>query len=119
MNSQPNTTPNAVLRQAEGGRLTFRCPGCGDTHTVNGSWTWNGDVVRPTLSPSVLVTSGHYCQSHQPGDDCYCTLRAKEPDTNWPEGCYRCHSFVRDGQIEFLSDCTHALAGQTVPLKAF
>lgn len=27
-----------------------------------------------------------------------------------------CHSFIRDGRIEFLSDCTHALAGQTVDL---
>lgn len=29
-----------------------------------------------------------------------------------------CHSFVRDGQIEFLGDCTHSLAGQTVPLPS-
>lgn len=29
---------------------------------------------------------------------------------------YRCHSYVRNGQIEFLTDCTHKLAGQTVPL---
>lgn len=27
-----------------------------------------------------------------------------------------CHSFVRAGKIEFLGDCTHALAGQTVAL---
>lgn len=32
--------------------------------------------------------------------------------------CHTCHSFVRDGQIEFLSDCTHALAGKTVSLPA-
>ena len=31
----------------------------------------------------------------------------------------RCHSFVREGRIEFLSDCTHALAGQTVELPDF
>lgn len=29
---------------------------------------------------------------------------------------YVCHCFVRNGMIEFLSDCTHALAGQTVPV---
>jgi hypothetical protein len=29
---------------------------------------------------------------------------------------HRCHSFVVDGQIQFLGDCTHKLAGQTVPL---
>jgi hypothetical protein len=28
----------------------------------------------------------------------------------------RCHSFVTDGRIQFLSDSTHALAGQTVDL---
>ena len=27
-----------------------------------------------------------------------------------------CHSFVKAGNIQFLGDCTHALAGQTVPL---
>ena len=27
-----------------------------------------------------------------------------------------CHSFVTDGRIQFLADCTHALAGQTVDL---
>jgi hypothetical protein len=28
----------------------------------------------------------------------------------------RCHSFVRDGCIQFYADSTHALAGQTVEL---
>ena len=27
-----------------------------------------------------------------------------------------CHSFVRNGRIEFLGDCTHGLAGKTVDL---
>ena len=27
-----------------------------------------------------------------------------------------CHTFVTDGRIQFLGDCTHALAGQTVDL---
>lgn len=30
-----------------------------------------------------------------------------------------CHSFVRDGLIQYLPDCTHHLAGQTVPLEPF
>lgn len=30
-----------------------------------------------------------------------------------------CHSFITDGQIQFLNDCTHPLAGQTVPLPNF
>jgi hypothetical protein len=28
----------------------------------------------------------------------------------------RCHSFVREGKIEFLNDCTHEHAGQTLDL---
>jgi hypothetical protein len=28
----------------------------------------------------------------------------------------RCHLFVRDGRIEFLSDCHHELAGKTVEI---
>jgi hypothetical protein len=27
-----------------------------------------------------------------------------------------CHSFITDGRIQFLGDCTHRLAGQTVPI---
>jgi hypothetical protein len=27
-----------------------------------------------------------------------------------------CHSFVTDGRIQFLNDCTHPLAGQTVDI---
>ena len=30
-----------------------------------------------------------------------------------------CHSFITDGRIQFLNDCTHALAGHTVPLPPF
>ncbi|MNR55162.1 hypothetical protein D3C85_1754830 [compost metagenome] len=28
-----------------------------------------------------------------------------------------CHSWVTDGKIQFLHDCTHALAGQTIALE--
>jgi len=45
---------------------------------------------KPTFAPSLL------CNGHDPA--------------------LRCHSFVRDGRIEFLPDCQHALAGQTVEL---
>ena len=31
-------------------------------------------------------------------------------------GSPRCHSFVKDGMIQFLADCDHPLAGQTVPM---
>ena len=76
----------------------FRCPGCEDTHHVRG-WTWNGSKEAPTFSPSILV------YSHQ-------AMREDNTIYSTPQ----CHSFVTDGRIQFLSDCTHALAGQTVDL---
>jgi len=105
-----------VLRTAEGGALAFWCPGCQEHHGVNGTWSFNGDYDRPTFSPSVLVSSGHYMSTHKPGDSCWCTYNARHPDEPSPFKCHRCHSFVRGGMIEFLSDSTHHLAGKTVPL---
>ncbi len=29
----------------------------------------------------------------------------------------RCHSFVRDGKIQFLDDCFHELRGQTIDMQ--
>lgn len=71
--------------------LLFHCPGCGNAHPFDlNRWTWNGSMDRPTFTPSLL------CNQHHPES--------------------RCHSFVADGRIQFLSDCHHALAGQTVDL---
>jgi uncharacterized C2H2 Zn-finger protein len=102
--------PRAATRHDDHpNRVYFRCPGCDEVFRQNnpeyaestirlfGShcvdvnrWSFNGDFEKPTFSPSVLVTGG-------------------EHET-------RCHSFVRDGRIEYLGDCTHPLAGQTVDL---
>jgi hypothetical protein len=102
------------------GGLMFDCPGCHQTHAVGiGSgpgprWGFNGDTNKPTLTPSLLVRSGHYAHGGQVGN-CWCDYEArlgKKPGFS----CYVCHSFVVDGRIQFLGDCTHALAGQTVDL---
>lgn len=80
----------------------FQCPGCEDIHTVTtgtpNGWGFNNDLVRPTFTPSVLCKRKIYTG----------------PDT--PQIPVVCHSFVTDGMIKFLSDCTHKLAGQTAPL---
>ena len=40
-----------------------------------------------------------------------------EPSLMWNfTQSYICHSYIRNGMIQFLSDCTHPLVGQTVPL---
>lgn len=113
-----------ILRSVEGGGLVFMCPGCGDTHQIHHGagtgprWTWNGDAVRPTFSPSVLVRSGHYVPGRE-NDGCWCTYNAEQEAKGEKVSdfkCAVCHSFVKDGRIQFLGDCTHALAGQTAPL---
>ena len=98
---------------APGRRVHFRCPGCNDMHGVTvdtpEGWGWNGDLERPTFTPSVLVYPHTILVDYDlEGDAKY----APENLTATP----RCHSFVTDGRIQFLSDCTHELAGQTVDL---
>lgn len=72
----------------------FMCPACGHAHSFNSNWTWNNDYDKPTLSPSVLVKGF--------GED---------------SKYFVCHSFIRSGNIQFLGDCTHKLAGKNVPLE--
>lgn len=62
------------------------------SRSETGNWSWNGDTEKPTLHPSILTTYQH------------------------GEVLYKCHSFVNDGSIQFLSDCSHELAGQTIDL---
>jgi hypothetical protein len=113
--------PGGKLRAGEDGALLFWCPGCDGAHQVmtgpgaGPRWGYNGDPGRPTFTPSVLVKSGHYVSTHKPDDPCWCDYeqRLGKPA---PFQCMVCHSFVTDGRIQFLGDCTHQLAGQTVDL---
>jgi Family of unknown function (DUF6527) len=112
-----------VLKATSNGMLLFRCPGCKSTHGVSvdseefknwtkqvsygahakrPAWGWNGDMVKPTFSPSILVT--------YPAN-----LNASEEFSEWRTDRV-CHSFITDGNIQFLGDCTHELANQIVPL---
>ncbi len=87
------------------GRM-FLCPGCGRHHAPsvetpsphNGAqWKFNGDEDRPTFTPSILVKVGPF-----------------------DGGRFEiCHSFVTDGRIQFLNDCTHDKRGQTIDLPEF
>ena len=84
-------------------KYVFMCPACKCGHgfivrTDSGSpaWTFNGDLDNPTISPSILT----WTQGEKPGEK-----------TNI------CHSFVREGKIQFLNDCGHELKGKTVDLE--
>jgi hypothetical protein len=95
-------------------RWRIDCPGCGEAHVLDGRWSFNGDQQRPTFSPSLLLRTGHYASAHT--DNCWCTYNAENPGEPAPFSCNVCHSFIRDGHIEFLGDSTHKLAGQRVVL---
>jgi Family of unknown function (DUF6527) len=80
-----------------------------------GCWTWNGDTDKPTLRPSVLTTSGHFIES-QNGKECWCNFNKQNPDKTPVFQCYRCHTWINDGKAQFLGDCSHELANQTLDL---
>lgn len=103
-------------------RIGFKCPGCDNWHWMGTAefnddqavWGFNGNFDKPTFTPSILSRGGHYIPNHQPGASCWC--KPSDPEYYDETGCYVCHSFVTDGKIQFLGDCTHKLAGQTVEL---
>lgn len=99
-------------------QLTFKCPGCKDEHVVPGNrWHITGTSAKDvTCEPSLLVTSGHFCAGQAEENGCWCSYNREHPTEVAPFTCYRCHSWIRGGHIEFLADCSHALAGQTVPV---
>ena len=101
--------------------IRFDCPGCASEtrrgtqqvvlpvdwtppgyerspHAHGNPWGFNGSLDFPTFTPSVLSQWDEWQGEGVP---------AKR---------HVCHSFVRDGRIQFLGDCTHALKGQTVDL---
>jgi hypothetical protein len=94
----------------------IECPACGCGHSFDNRWKFNGDIDKPTFTPSLLVKSGHYMTGHK--GDCWCTYAEKHPDEILSDDmkCRICHSFVTDGKIQYLSDCTHKYAGQTLEL---
>lgn len=99
---------SSVLRDATGNALMFWCPACDGAHAIQHGagtgprWGWNGNAEKPTFTPSILV---RFPANPNAGEE------FKEWRTERV-----CHSFVTDGRIQFLGDCTHALAGQTVDL---
>lgn len=79
---------------SNGRGLAYWCQGCDEAHVIHVGegdgprWDWDGNRDAPTFSPSVLCRAGKRI----------------------------CHTFVRGGMVEFLSDCTHSFAGQTLPI---
>lgn len=119
-----------IMRVADLGngsyRLIFRCPGCKMCHgpsvgPVSPSWAWNGDMDSPTFEPSLVVRWDHLSAEGRERVSEFRLVHGRNPtDDEVPYDLHMvCHSFIRDGSIQFLSDCTHELANQTVPIPPF
>ena len=87
------------------------CPGCAsyDTERSGGGthmfhippWTFdNDDMEKPSFSASYLSYG----------------WKPVEDNPRGFKGSPRCHSFVKNGMIQYLSDCEHELANKTVPM---
>ncbi|MBW9336183.1 ammonia monooxygenase [Herbaspirillum sp. RU 5E] len=120
------TQLSKFLQQGAPGYLTFWCPGCDGPHTIKHdgppgpNWTWNGSAEQPTFSPSVLVTGREFTEKGRA--DYQAWYDAGCPDAGgrqFESADTCCHSFVTSGQIQFLSDCTHEMAGKTAQLAEF
>lgn len=108
--------------KTDNGFVAIFCPGCKRRHYLavepssgRSCWKFNGDLENPTFSPSLLDRTGHYVTGQPQPPNCkYCEYEKRDPDRSFK--CGTCHSFIRNGMIEFLSDSTHELAGKTVSL---
>lgn len=84
----PGSLPATHLILHYPGPMPIRCLPIVIGSASGPNWGWNGDSDKPTLTPSILT------KNHK--------------DV--------CHSFVKDGKVQFLDDSTHELAGQKVDL---
>lgn len=92
------------------GQLYYRCPGCGGAHSIpvaigekkEREWKWDGDLEKPTVTPSVKHFYPESYYKEHPGLAQFC-----------------CHYFITKGVIEYCGDCTHEHSGKHVPLSTF
>lgn len=77
----------------------FYCPGCKCGHHYEvPRWTFNGNVEKPSFSPSLLMF----------------TTRVETGERKT-----ECHLFLTDGRITYCGDCPHPLSGKTIEMVEF
>lgn len=85
-----------ILRRAEG-RYFHWCPACEEMHPLPDSWTFNGDLCKPTFSPSFKHTLVRW-------------TGGIDPVTHLGRGDRQqvvCHYIITDGKIQFCPDSWH------------
>lgn len=106
MKIKPQYRPNGEILG-----YSFMCPGCGGQHVAEvPRWNFNGDLTKPTFTPSIKVTWGKHVQPDF-DESGWCASRT---DFYAPSGI--CHFFITNGQILFCGDCTHDKKGMVMDL---
>ena len=77
-----------VKRVAKG--WAIYCVACSCYHTYTDEWHFNGNVIKPTFSPSLKFQLGDRC----------------------------CHFNVKDGRIKYSHDCSHKYKNQDIELPS-
>lgn len=100
---------SSYLRRAEDAYIHW-CPGCEEAHRLPDSWQFNGNIQSPTFTPSFkhsgikkVVINGEWT-----GEWVY--------DNKGDPIPYICHYVLTNGILNFCVDCTHSLAGKSIPL---
>lgn len=101
---------SATLRRAQGGYVHW-CPGCQEMHKLPDGWTFNGDLERPTFTPS-FKHSGHRVVRDAAGRWTGEWVR----DAAGKPVPFVCHYILTAGVLHYCADSSHDLAGKTVPL---
>lgn len=92
------------------GHMVF-CPACKCGHLFDSRWWFNGNFTKPTFRASMLVKG-----TVPITDDEHTMIMNGE---KFEPKKLICHSFVTDGKIKFLGDCTHDMKNQEVQLPKF
>jgi hypothetical protein len=103
-------------------QAAFICPGCGEYHapTIKGKnsvWGFNGNLVKPTFTPSILVRWTSMPKNPEKDEKGEYILDGQGKIKGAKDEV--CHSFVTDGKIRFLGDCTHELKNTTASIKPY
>lgn len=97
------------LRKTSQGHAHW-CPACKEMHTLFDTWHFNGNVDKPTYSPSFKHEG---LKTIRDANGVWTGGWEMKDGKPVPEIC---HYILTDGILNFCADCTHELAGKSVPL---
>lgn len=102
---------NDKLRRTDRG-YSHWCPACEEMHVIFDNWKFDGNLDRPTFTPSVKITGKQTIKKN--GE--WTGEWVRGPDGKALDEC--CHYFLTAGVLHFCGDCTHHLNGQQIVLPS-